>query len=979
MKTLTFISVYRLMLMALTILCLISVKPVSAYHLVGGELTYVCQSNNNYLVKLKIYRDCNCTNCADFDNPAYVFIYDNSNNLVQTLSIPFPGSTQLPVYINNPCLAFPPDICVEEAIYSAQVYLPNISGGYHLVHQRCCRNSTILNISAPNTFGATYYAQIPDPSLGFCNSDPYYNNFPPIALCVGDTLVFDHSATDIDGDSLVYSLCAPYSGASNSSPKPAPGTPAPPPPFGFVNFIPPYSANAPFNGAPTLTIDPQTGVLTGAPTTVGQFVLGVCVKEYRNGNLMSENKRDFQFNIVNCDAVITASMPSYVLECDDYSVNFINNSSGGTFYSWDFGDGVTSTLASPSHTYSDTGVYYAILIANPGWPCADTAYSTVNVYPGMTTDYQYVTHCADSDITFTDLSVSTNGLITTWLWDFNDGNNSTNQSPSHNYAQGGYYNVALTTINDKGCVDIMNQNIYVFLEPEPIIINDEPCEMTLMNFSDGTQLDSGSVVSWEWNIANVDSAFTSSTSYTFANSGFYDITLAVTTEHGCDGSITKTVFIKPIPLSQAGLDTVICPEDIITIGTQVTAGYTYDWSPSTGLNSNQVASPTLSLQNDSDIIITHSYSVTTSFNGCSSMDSINIGVFPNINAEIPSQVIQCLPDNLFFFEALGIYGNDAVFSWDFGDGIGSSNLDTISYHFEDTGSFTVSLTIEDNGCTSSNSIEVIVIDVPIATYDLSTDIGCNPFTVAFNAYSSNPLIADSLITFMWDFGDGTFDTIQNPSHTFDPEGTYYPALTITVGACEGFEEMTQSTTVSVLPTPEAGLLLDPPVASIYNPVVQIIDQSIGADDCILVIGGDTLNICNYTQNYYDPSQTYEDTITHYITQIVTNSFGCTDTIMVEVDVLPAYIFFAPSSFTPNGDGINDLFFGKGFGIKDFEIFIYNRWGDEIFYSKDRYEGWDGHANSGDKIAQQDVYVFVVKITDIYKMPHIVTGKVTLIR
>ena len=278
-----------------------------------------------------------------------------------------------------------------------------------------------------------------------------------------------------------------------------------------------------------------------------------------------------------------------------------------------------------------------------------------------------------------------------------------------------------------------------------------------------------------------------------------------------------------------------------------------------------------------------------------------------------------------------------------------------------------------------NSIEVIVIDVPIATYDLSTDIGCNPFTVAFNAYSSNPLIADSLITFMWDFGDGTFDTIQNPSHTFDPEGTYYPALTITVGACEGFEEMTQSTTVSVLPTPEAGLLLDPPVASIYNPVVQIIDQSIGADDCILVIGGDTLNICNYTQNYYDPSQTYEDTITHYITQIVTNSFGCTDTIMVEVDVLPAYIFFAPSSFTPNGDGINDLFFGKGFGIKDFEIFIYNRWGDEIFYSKDRYEGWDGHANSGDKIAQQDVYVFVVKITDIYKMPHIVTGKVTLIR
>ncbi|HIF14415.1 MAG TPA: hypothetical protein EYQ86_03435 [Bacteroidetes bacterium] len=247
MKTSTFISESRLMLMALTILCLISVIPVSAYHLVGGELTYECLTNNNYMVKLKIYRDCNCTNCAEFDNPAYVFIYDNSNNLVQTLSIPFPGSTQLPVYINNPCLAFPPDICVEEAIYAAQVYLPNISGGYHLVHQRCCRNSTILNITAPNTFGSTYYAQIPDPGLGFCNSDPYYNNFPPIALCVGDTLIFDHSATDIDGDSLVYSLCAPYSGASQSNPQPGPGSPAPPPPFGYVNFVAPYSATAPFN------------------------------------------------------------------------------------------------------------------------------------------------------------------------------------------------------------------------------------------------------------------------------------------------------------------------------------------------------------------------------------------------------------------------------------------------------------------------------------------------------------------------------------------------------------------------------------------------------------------------------------------------------------------------------------------------------------------------------------------------------------
>ena len=560
--------------MLLAIISASSLQNAQALHLVGGELTYECQSNNNYMVRLRIFRDCNCTNCADFDNPAYVFVYDDFGNLVSSLSIPFPGSTQLPVYINNPCLAFPPDVCVEEAVYAAQVNLPPISGGYHLVHQRCCRNNSILNISAPNTFGSTYYAHIPDPGIDLCNASPYFNNFPPIALCVGDTLSFDHSATDTDGDSLVYELCTPYSGASQNNPKPAPGNPPPPPPFGFVTFVAPYSFDAPFNGTPQMNIDPQTGLLTGSPTTVGQFVVGVCVSEYSNGILLSTNKRDFQFNVVQCDAQIIALMPSYVLECDDFAVNFINQSSGGTYYEWDFGDGVTSTNASPSHTYADTGVYDATLIANPGWPCADTSCSTVNVYPGMTASYAYITHCADSDITFTDFSVSTNGLITDWFWNFGDGNTSTDQNTVHNYTMGGLYPVMLSTTNDKGCVDIMMQDVYVFLEPEPLILFNEPCETNLITFDDGTQLDSGYVATWDWDIAGVATDSMASTSYTFDTSGFYDITLSVTTEHGCDGIITQTIFVKPIPTSVAGLDTSICPGDMITIGGAVSTGYT---------------------------------------------------------------------------------------------------------------------------------------------------------------------------------------------------------------------------------------------------------------------------------------------------------------------------------------------------------------------------------------------------------------------
>ena len=953
--------------------------PVAAYHLVGGELTYECQGNNDYLIRLKIFRDCYCTNCAQYDNPAYVFIYNVSGVLLQSLSLTFPGSVQLPVYINNPCLAIPPDVCVEEAVYTATVNLPPISGGYHLVYQRCCRNSTILNIVGPSSTGATYYSVIPDPGIVLCNSSPYFNNFPPIALCAGDTLTFDHSATDIDGDSLVYELCAPYVGASNNAPMPTPGSPPPPPPPPFVTFAPPYSATAPFNGAPQLTINSQTGELYGAPTTVGQFVVGVCVKEYRNGVLLSTNKRDFQFNVVNCDAIITASLPNYILECDDLSVLFQNNSSGGTFYEWDFGDGVYSTEVSPTHVYPDTGVYFAVLIANPGWPCADTAYSTVNVYPGMTANYEYITACADSDLFFTDLSVSINGDITNWNWNFGDGNVSQSQNSEHAYTTGGYYSVTLTTINDKGCVDVTFQNIYVYPKPQIDFSTAEPCVNNSIDFDNLTTLDSGSVVSWLWDMGGLYSDSTEDISYYFDSVGFYDVTLSAVSSFGCINTYTQTIYIKPLPISEAGPDTIICSGDAITIGTSVLSGHTYDWTPLTGLSNPFVSAPTVSVINDTTFVVSTNYVVTTTYDGCTSTDNVSIGVFPEISASIPYQSEQCFPDNKFFFDANGVYGPNATFEWDFGDGVGVSISDTVSYSYSDTGSFNVTLTIRDNDCESTTSIITKVYDVPIATFDFESQVGCKPFTVVFNAWSQGGNIADSQLVYIWDFGDGDSAFTQTTSHTYDPEGTYIPSLTIKLGVCEGYEEMTKYDTVTVLPSPTAGIIVNPNQGSIYNPIINIIDVSDGADDCYLVVvPGDTLEFCDYEHNYFDPTLPYDETVSYDITQIVTNSYGCSDTITVSIDILPEYIFFAPNCFTPNQDGMNELFLGKGYGIIDFEMYIYDRWGDMVFKTNSLKEGWDGRVNGGKEKAQQDVYVYIVNIVDIYQKQHKVVGRVSLI-
>ena len=109
-------------------------------------------------------------------------------------------ASKIPVTINNPCLQAPPNVCVEEAVYTVNVNLPPIAGGYNIAYQRCCRNQSIVNLTNPSSEGSTYYVAIPESALSSCNSSPYFNEFPPLALCIGEELVFDHSATDPDGD-----------------------------------------------------------------------------------------------------------------------------------------------------------------------------------------------------------------------------------------------------------------------------------------------------------------------------------------------------------------------------------------------------------------------------------------------------------------------------------------------------------------------------------------------------------------------------------------------------------------------------------------------------------------------------------------------------------------------------------------------------------------------------------------------------------
>lgn len=367
-----------------------------ATHIVGGELVYTHLGGNQYSVTLVVYRDC-LGGQAPFDNPAAIGVFNSNGALIQNLSVGLDSVVTLQSTINSSCVTAPNNVCTEAGYYTQTVTLPPIPGGYTIAYQRCCRNSVVQNIVDPGDVGATYVATIPGTESSPVNSSPIWSNLPPLYVCVNLPFQFNHSAFDLDGDSLVYSLCTPYEGATSNAPQPnPPGAP----PYTELTWLPPYGLNDMLGGSSPLTIDPVTGQLNATPNSVGTYVIGMCVQEYRNGVLLGETRRGIQVNVVNCQAPVALPddlnevSPNSFINCTEF-VEFNAASSAGFNIWWDFGDPTTtadqSTAQSPSWTYPGPGTYDLTLVVynpiNPNDPlCTDTTVQQVTIQEEVVPD-----------------------------------------------------------------------------------------------------------------------------------------------------------------------------------------------------------------------------------------------------------------------------------------------------------------------------------------------------------------------------------------------------------------------------------------------------------------------------------------------------------------------------------------------------------------------------------------------------------------
>lgn len=441
--------------------------------------------------------------------------------------------------------------------------------------------------------------------------------------------------------------------------------------------------------------------------------------------------------------------------------------------------------------------------------------------------------------------------------------------------------------------------------------------------------------------------------------------LSVTDQFGCVAMDTVNVAINPTPVISAGLDVFICG----TAATlTATGGQNYQWSPTLGLGSPNTASTS------ANPAATTMYTVVSQDqNGCESLDSVLVTVYPPLAVQGSSDDSIC-PGGVAPISALGAGGDGGPYSysWSPTAGLTNPNSGTTSASPITTTTYVVTVTDQCGSPVATDQVIITVLPLPVLTVAPSVTSGCNPVCVDF-AGNSIPAAA----SWSYQFGDNTSSSLLDPNHCYTTVGDFTVTYSVTdIYGCQN--TISYPNLISVYPVPIAGFTASPQSTTILSPIISITPNCFDCDTTHYWMGdpADT-----HVGNLVLPFNfQYGDTGTFWIVQYVVNQYGCSAWDSQYVYIEPDYSFYAPNAFTPNDDGRNDIFYvyGEGIDNDNFEMYIFDRWGNLIFISKDIYKGWDGTQNGG-PLSQIDTYVWEVKFNDMVGNKHKYVGHVNLIR
>ncbi len=690
--------------------------------------------------------------------------------------------------------------------------------------------------------------------------------------------------------------------------------------------------------------------------------------------------------------------------CSPHNIVIDNLSVGGTDYVWNFGDGsgdMNTSETSLTHGYSNPAgnapAQYTISLQGTNeLGCTRSYEQIVIVYPEVEAAFTSETEgCQPLIVDFTNQSVG----ATHTLWNFGEGNNSQQLHPSHlflnhSYTQAESFVVTLYSENDWGCNDVTTDTITVW--PLPLSNFDlqtrsgcSPFTTEIYNLSEGA-------TSFDWDLSNAtfsggELMFTHTWTNTSGAPLNYQLWLSVENDFGCvDHSLQSITVYPEVEVDFTTSDGILAgcsPFEVQFVNqSQLTQEYVWDFGNG---NSTAGANPWQSFTNEGpeNAVFTIQMSGTSLF-GCKDTTWLDVTVYPTPVAKFDATPkLQVYPSRTITLNNLSKpgYWN---YDWTFGDGNGlhTTDYDPFEHTYDEwniadmtTRSFTINLSVENQGCEDSFSQTITITSpVPLAQFSPSAQ-GCEPFDVQFYNVSQHAH------SYLWTFGDGSYSINENPRHLFVDPGLYEVQL---VAYGDGGSDTTYQY-ITVHPNPVADFSLVRPLIEIPYEPLEVINNSVGADFYHWDFGDGN------TSSEFEPVHWYEFANTYTITLAVATDTqpSCRDTLQLKNALLAqdACRVAFPNAFTPQVSGPHggacdpydhenttfEVFYPKMEGMERYELEIFNRWGELIFRSTDPYTGWDGYYRG--RLATMDVYVWKFSGICVNGQPVNLVGDVTLIR
>lgn len=636
---------------ALLMLFLAFCTGLRADHITGGEMYYTVSSRSNgrttYQVTLKQFRSCATAN-RNFYNPIYIAIFNRGTYAeVELRQEPLDNEEQISYTSSDPCITRPPFVCYYVGYWHFTVTLPDIPEGYIITSQVTFRVDAINNLyPGYNRIGATYTAEIPGtaqlPSAPD-NHSAQFTGTDLVTVCADNPFQYSFAATDADGDELRYFFCDAYQTTGYSPGGGGPGgggnnsQPPVPPPYDPVPYGSGFSGDAPLG--PRVSIDPQTGAISGIAPDVGIYVVTVCVQEIRNGIVIATQRKDLQLNITGCTVAAATLLPEYML-CGNSQQLVVENRSTSPLiarWDWEFRNAAgqlvyASTDPTADFTFAQPGTYTVKLTTNRGMQCPDSTEAVALVYPGFNPAFSATGSCIAKPVAFTDQTTSAFGVVNYWNWDFGQPSTmidrSDDQHTSWTYPSTGPFTVTLITHNSVGCKDTLQQTVNILDKPsiglayrDTLICPPDP--LTLRATGTG-------VFSWSPAV-NMTGAQTATPRVNVSTDTKYYVDLD---QNGCLNRDSVMIRTTNQVTLQMPADTLICLGDTIRL-LPASNGLLYSWTPAAGMPSATSPAPLVAPAGDTR------YFLTASVSACTASGSVWVRTVPYPLARVGADTTIC--------------------------------------------------------------------------------------------------------------------------------------------------------------------------------------------------------------------------------------------------------------------------------------------------------------------------------------------------